>query len=206
VTRFQLPNPHPDAEQPPRRPHHPGHHRRVDPRADPQPSHRLPNPRRSQGTTKAELGVRRVAYVLRHHIGAALGDRTQTYALRGPSSANTTSTNAVLTRRNALDGARPFWHFEGILRTACGQPGGGLNLVPSTFLWRPGMPRALRRLLINANGWTQTGVRRPLECNPVTVTGIIAGVPPLSASPPAEARFRREADAIDQDRPEQPDV
>jgi hypothetical protein len=38
-----------------------------DPRTNPQPGHRLPTPRRPQAPTEAELGVRGVAYVLRHH-------------------------------------------------------------------------------------------------------------------------------------------
>ena len=63
------PNPHPDADQRTPHPHHPRPHRRDHPRANPQPSRRLPSPRRSQPQTKAQLRVRRVRYVLRHfHI------------------------------------------------------------------------------------------------------------------------------------------
>jgi hypothetical protein len=53
------------------------------------------------------------------------GIEPQTYALRWPWSVNASDTNAVLTRRNALNGARRLWHVNNILRTPCGPPDQG---------------------------------------------------------------------------------
>jgi transposase InsO family protein len=76
IGRTHARNPCPDADQRLRHSHHPRRYRGTPPGADPQPSVGLPSPRCSQTPTKAELGVRGVAYVLRHHICAGEGSRT----------------------------------------------------------------------------------------------------------------------------------
>src|SRR5215207_8189355 len=67
------PNPNPDADQRPRHPHHPRHHRPDHPRTNPQPGRRLPSPRSNQTPTDPAMRVRGVRYVLRHHMAVAEG-------------------------------------------------------------------------------------------------------------------------------------
>jgi hypothetical protein len=56
------------------------------------------------------------------HVAIKPAVVVETYALRGPSVAGATSTNATLTRRNALADAQRFVHLHDIVRTFCGPP------------------------------------------------------------------------------------